>query len=201
MTFPQLHTNMTRVLCLFAIAALMITARDASAQGALEVGDTAPSFEAVTSDGSVWRSVDNVGEGLLVVYFYPAAMTGGCTDQACSFRDNRTKLTEMGADVVGISGDEVEGLATFRRTNRINFPLLSDAAGAIARKFGVPVHEGGTLTREVDGEEVELVRGVTTARWTFILDEDGKIVYRDTEVDPSGDGEAIVEAVRRLRNS
>ncbi len=167
----------------------------------LEVGDIAPEFEAPTADGTIWSSAERTDNGLLVVYFYPAAMTGGCTDQACSFRDNRTKLTEMGAEVVGISGDEVEGLAVFRRANRINFPLLSDSEGTIARKFGVPVHDGGTLTRQVDGEEVELVRGVTTARWTFIIDSEGKIVYRDTDVDPAGDGEAIVQAVRELRRA
>lgn len=165
----------------------------------LEVGDPAPAFQAQTDDGSVWNSEDHVGDGLLVVYFYPAAMTGGCTAQACSFRDNRTKLTEMGADVVGISGDEVDGLKIFRRTNRINFTLLSDNEGEVARKFGVPVREGGVMTQEVDGEEVEMKRGVTTARWTFIIDGDGTVVYKNTEVDAAGDGEAVLEAVRKLQ--
>lgn len=190
---------MKSILALLAPAALLLTACTVSAQDALDVGDLAPEFEATTSDGTIWRSSDDAGDGLLVVYFYPAAMTGGCTDQACSFRDNRTKLTEMGAEVVGISGDEVDALTVFRRTNRINFPLLSDADGSIAAKFGVPVRDGGTLTREVDGEEVDFVRGVTTARWTFIVDADGRIVYRDTDVEAAGDGEAIVEAVRELR--
>lgn len=192
---------MKPLACVLAALLLPFIATSSQAQEALDVGDLAPQFEAPTADGSVWRSADHTGDGLLVVYFYPAAMTGGCTAQACSFRDNRTKLTELGADVVGISGDEVDGLAVFRRTNRINFPLLSDSEGAIARKFGVPVREGGSIRQEVDGEEVELVRGVTTARWTFIIGPDGRILYRNTDVDAAGDGEAIVEAVRRLQRS
>lgn len=167
----------------------------------LKIGDAAPEFEAPAADGSIWKSADHVGDGLLVVYFYPAAMTGGCTAQACSFRDNRTRLTELGADVIGVSGDNLEGLEVFRRTNRINFPLLSDADGAVARSFGVPVHDGGVIEQEVDGEKVELVRNVTTARWTFIIDADGKIVYKNTDVDAAGDGEEIVAAVTRLRSS
>lgn len=164
----------------------------------LEIGDDAPEFEAMSADGDVWRSKEVIGESLLVVYFYPAAMTGGCTDQACSFRDDRTKLTDMGAEVVGISGDNVDGLEVFKRANNLNFPLLSDYDGSIARSFGVPVGEGGTITREIDGEEVELTREVSTARWTFIIDQDGKIVYKDTKVDASGDSQAVMSAIESL---
>src|SRR5690625_7452659 len=119
--------------------------------GARQLGDEMPPGAAETADGTIWNSADHVGDGLLVVYFYPAAMTGGCTDQACSFRDNRSKLSELGASVVGVSGDTVEGLEVFRRTNRINFPLLSDEHGRIARLFGVPVHGWGQIVSDVDG--------------------------------------------------
>ena len=180
--------------CLALLLALPSFAQD----GALNVGDAMPSFTAETAEGTTWQSEDHAGSGLLVVYFYPAAMTGGCTDQACSFRDNRSKLDELGASVVGISGDTVEGLEVFRRTNRINFPLLSDEHGRIARLFGVPLNDGGTFVTNVDGEDVVLERGVTSARWTFIVDESGTIVYRDTDVNPAGDGEAVLAAVERL---
>lgn len=172
---------------------------DAMAQDAtLTIGDIAPSFEATTADGETWKSEDVVGDQILVVYFYPAAMTGGCTDQACSFRDNRSKLTEMGAEVVGVSGDLVESLKVFKITNNLNFPLLSDPEGSIASAFGVPLRDGGTITREVDGETVELTRGVTASRWTFIIDREGTIVYRDTEVDAAGDSEAVMTAIEQL---
>jgi thioredoxin-dependent peroxiredoxin len=165
---------------------------------ALNVGDRAPAFEALADDGETWRSRDHVGRGLLVVYFYPAAMTSGCTAQACSFRDNRSRLQELGAEVVGVSGDRIDGLRAFKGSNRLNFPLLSDPDGRIARAFGVPVQQGGRITRTIDGREVELTRDVTTARWTFIIGRDGRIAYKDTQVDPSGDGEAVLAALRRL---
>lgn len=167
----------------------------------LEIGDTAPEFEAVTAEGDLWRSSEYIGDQILVVYFYPAAMTGGCTAQACSFRDDRTELTGLGAEVVAISGDNPDGLKVFKKVNNLNFPLLSDADGTIARKFGVPVSDGGTITREVDGQEIELQRSVTTARWTFIIDRDGKIVYKDTEVDAEGDSKAVISAIRTLASN
>lgn len=165
----------------------------------LEPGDTAPHFAAETADGESWDSRDQYGDGWVVVYFYPAAMTGGCTAQACSFRDNRTKLTEMGADVVGISGDRQENLRIFKRLNNLNFPLISDRDGAIARAFGVETRDGGTITREVDGETVELTRDITTSRWTFIIDPSGTVVYKDTEVDAAGDSERILAALEELQ--
>ena len=164
-----------------------------------EIGDPAPDFQGMTDQGDVWSSADYEGQ-TLVVFFFPAAMTGGCTAQACSFRDNRTQLIEMGAEVVGISGDQISNLQLFRRTNNLNFPLVADSDGSIARAFGVPVRDGGTITREIDGEEVTLTRDVTTARWTFIIDEDGKIAYVDTEVDASVDSEAVLAAIKKMKS-
>lgn len=182
-----------------AAALILVLAPPAVAQdGGLDLGDRAPAFEAQADDGSVWRSEDHVGESILVVYFYPAAMTGGCTDQACSFRDNRSRLQEYGAEVVGVSGDRPDNLRVFKRANQLNFPLLSDTDGAVARAFGVPLRDGGTITREVDGEEIELTRDVTASRWTFIIGKDGRIAYKATQVDPAGDGEAVLSAVQRI---
>lgn len=178
----------------FAFAAVSY----AQERGGLQVGDRVPAFEALADSGETWRSADHLGEKLLVVYFYPAAMTGGCTKQACAFRDNRSRLQELGADVVGVSGDRVENLKVFKGANRINFPLLADTTGAVARAFGVPLTDGGTIKRTVDGREIEMTREVTTARWTFIIGRDGRILYRDTQVNAEGDGEAVVEALERL---
>lgn len=188
------------ILLLFVVSGLMVfTVANVYAQEVnLKPGDSAPEFEAVSDDGEVWRSKDHIGEKLLVVYFYPAAMTGGCTDQACSFRDNRTKLTELGAEVVGVSGDEIKNLQIFKRTNNLNFPLLSDTEGEIARAFGVPVRDGGSITREVDGEEVVLNRTVTASRWTFIIGHDGTVLYKDTNVDAAGDSDAVINAIEQL---
>jgi peroxiredoxin Q/BCP len=167
-------------------------------QTAPGVGDAAPAFAATADDGQTWRSRDHVGKSLLVVYFYPAAFTSGCTKQACEFRDHRSQLEELGAQVVAISGDDVENLRAFKGSHRLNFPLLSDADGTIARAFGVPVRSGGVLKSTVDGREVELKRGVTSARWTFIIGRDGRILYKDTEVDPEGDSRTVIRAIQRL---
>lgn len=181
-------------LALFSGAA---TAQQADEPG-LDVGELAPEFEAVADNGEVWRSSEARDGKLLVVYFYPAAMTGGCTTQACLFRDNRSKLLDMGAEVVGVSGDRVANLRAFKGANRLNFPLLSDTTGAIAAAFGVPVGDGGTITRNVDGEEITLTRDVTTSRWTFIIGKDGRIVYKGIDVDPEGDTAAVIAAIERL---
>ncbi len=164
----------------------------------LEVGARAPIFEARADDGELWRSREHVGRSILVVYFYPAAMSSGCTTQACLFRDNRSVLQELGAEVVGVSGDRVDALKAFKGVNQLNFPLLSDTAGVVAKAFGVPVRDGGTLPAEVDGEEITLTRDLTMSRWTFIIDRDGRIVFRETEVDPAGDSEAVIAHIRSM---
>lgn len=164
----------------------------------LAVGDVAPDFEALSDDGTVWRSGEKRDGRILVVYFYPAAMTGGCTTQACLFRDNRSKLLDMGADVVGVSGDRIANLRAFKGSNRLNFPLLSDTTGAIAEAFGVPTGDGGTITREVEGEEITLTRDVTASRWTFVIGRDGRIAYKAVDVDPEGDTAAVIAAIERL---
>ncbi len=190
------NTWIRRISALILVGALFATPLLASA--AVGLGDKAPEFQANTDDGKVWRSRDHVGKGFVVLYFYPAAMTSGCTKQACVYRDNRSKLTELGATVVGISGDRPEGLKAFKGSNRLNFPLLSDPDGKVAAKFGVPTSKGGTFSREVDGKTIQIERGVTAARWTFIIDRDGRVVYKDTQVDPAGDGEAVLKALQRL---
>lgn len=186
-----------RIIILTPVLMLLLSLTAGAADNGLAVGDPAPKIEAPTADGDVWTSDEAEGK-YLVVYFYPAAMTGGCTKQACAFRDDRTRLLDLGAEVVGISGDNVDGLKVFKRAHNLNFPLLSDADGDIARSFGVPVGDGGTLTQIVDGEEVQLVRDVSTARWTFIVSPDGKIAYRDTEVDAAGDSKNVIAALQRL---
>ena len=194
--------RIVRTILVLTVASLVMVALQYEPLNAqtmnLEPGNPAPEFEAMNAEGELWRSADHVGKKILVVYFYPGAMTGGCTDQACNFRDDRTKLTEMGAEVVGISGDPVSNLELFKRVNNLNFPLLSDEQGTIARAFGVPVRGGGTITRVVDGEEKVLTREISTARWTFIIGLDGKIAYKDTEVNAAGDSKTVIEAIENM---
>ncbi|HXK61235.1 MAG TPA: peroxiredoxin [Acidobacteriota bacterium] len=186
-------------ITVFCVLVAVASAADESAVS-VKVGDRAPSFSAVDADGNTWNSADHVGKKYLVVYFYPAAMTGGCTKQACSYRDDLSQLRQAGAEIVGISGDEVENLKAFREVERLNFTLLSDKDGSIARKFGVPVKEGGSIRRAIDGQERDFTRGVTTSRWTFIIDKEGKIAYVNSQVDAANDSKAVLAALEDLKN-
>ncbi len=167
-----------------------------SYSGELNVGDDAPDFKAKSVDETVWNLRDHIGEKNIVVYFYPAAMTGGCTAQACAYRDFRSDLESVDALVVGISGDNIEGLKVFKNANDLNFTLLSDESGEIAEKFGVPTRDGGSIEREVDGKIFELTRGTTASRWTFIIDKKGKIVYKNEDVNASSDPEEVVNFLK-----
>jgi thioredoxin-dependent peroxiredoxin len=165
----------------------------------LETGNKVGAFEAKGDDGKLWKSADVVGKDYLVVYFYPAAMTGGCTKQACAFRDHKADLKELGAQVVGVSGDEVEGLKYFKIAENLNFTLLSDADGEIAKLFGVPTKSGGEIKRTVQGKEVTLKRNVTTSRWTFIVGKNGKLIYKNTSVKAAQDSDNVITFLKAYR--
>ena len=104
----------------------------------------------------------------------------------------------MGVEVVGVSGDTVDGLALFKEVNGLNFTLLSDETGAIAKQFGVPLRKGGTITKTVDDKEVQLTQGVRAKRWTFLIGMDGKIVYKNTAVKAVQDSKDVLAVVKGL---
>jgi peroxiredoxin Q/BCP len=166
----------------------------------LEVGDKAPQFSGIDDSGKLWNSKELVGQKIVVVYFYPAAMTGGCTKQACAFRDDRSALMDLGVEVVGVSGDKVENLKYFKMANNLNFTLLADEDGSIAKKFGVILREGGSINRTIEGEEKTLTRGVTASRWTFIIDKEGKIIYKDTQVNAAEDSKNVLTFIKDQMN-
>lgn len=181
---------------LFSIAILILASLASSAQQGLLVGEKAPKFKAPADNGSTWNSNEFLGKKYIVVYFYPAAMTGGCTKQACSYRDHREDLQTAGVEVVGISGDKVENLRLFKEAENLNFTLLSDEKGEIAKVFGVPIGEGAAIKRTVKGTEHELVRGVTAKRWTFIIGKDKKIIYRNESVNAEKDTEEVLNFIK-----
>ena len=168
---------------------------------ALKVGDTAPTFEATDDQGKAFKSADVVGKKVLVVYFYPADLTGGCTKQACGFRDNMSALTEKGVEVVGVSGDSAENHKIFKKDRNLNFTLLADEKGEVAKLFGVPFTAGPTVAKVTDtaGNKLELTRGGTAKRWTFVIDKSGKIAYKDDKVNATEDAKKILEAVEKLK--
>lgn len=182
---------------IFSFLVAFVFAGSALAQVA--VGDKAPVFTATTDQGSTWKLADYVGKKNVVVYFYPAAMTGGCTKQACAYRDAQPAIESANAVVVGISGDNPEGLKLFKKAETLNFTLLADEKGEIAKSFGVPVKDGGTITREIEGKSYDLTRGATASRWTFIIDKKGNVVYKNEQVDAAKDAEAVLAFLKNSK--
>jgi peroxiredoxin Q/BCP len=129
----------------------------------LSVGDTAPDFTLSDADGQKVSLADYRGQHL-VVYFYPAASTPGCTKQACDFRDNLAELNGAGFAVVGISPDAPAKLAKFRDAQQLTFPLLSDPDRAVLGAYGAYGE------KSLYGKTV-----VGVIRSTFVIDPEGKI--------------------------
>lgn len=164
----------------------------------LKVGDKAPEFSGVSDAGKPWKSKDRVGKKFVVVYFYPADMTGGCTAQACQYRDSLAKIEREDVEVVGVSGDSVENHQKFKKEYDLNFALLADEKGEIAKKFGVATMGGGKHNALFkDGNTVELVRGVTTMRWTFVIGLDGTILDKDERVDAAKDALRVLAVIEK----
>ncbi len=192
-----------RATCLWLLGGLILTAQPMRAADEkkveLKVGDPAPKFEATDEQGLTWLSSDHVGKKYLVVYFYPGYFTPGCTNQAKIARDNHPKLTEAGIEIVGISGDSVETHMLFKKAEKLNFTLLADVDGKVAKQFGVPVGAGGEVkAKDAEGKLVTLKREVTLARWTFIIGKDGTILYINTKVSPGADLKQVLAFIEKL---
>jgi peroxiredoxin Q/BCP len=182
----------------FGFAALALTFGGLQAQET-KVGDKAPEFDSVDESGKPWKSADHVGKKIVVVYFYPADFTGGCTKQACGFRDDFQKLTDKGVLVVGVSGDSAKTHELFKKEHKLPFTLLADEKGEVAKKFGVPVKVGAAKAKvKVDGKDTEIERGATAQRWTFVIDKSGKIAHKNDKVAAAEDSKNILELVEKL---
>ncbi|CPW51806.1 thioredoxin-dependent thiol peroxidase [Mycobacteroides abscessus] len=140
----------------------------------LEVGDKAPAFTLLDADGKK-VSLSSYKGRKVIIYFYPAAMTPGCTKQACDFRDSLAELNEAGLDVIGISPDKPEKLAKFRERDGVNFPLLSDPDKTALTAYGA------FGEKKLYGKIVEGV-----IRSTFVVDEKGNIEVAQYNVKATG---------------
>lgn len=189
----------SRLQTLCTVCCSLLLCLSTTAASDLNVGDMAPSFSARDENDQEWKSSDHVGKGIVVVYFYPADMTGGCTKQACGFRDDLSKLKDQGVEVIGVSGDSVQNHVLFRKAHNLNFTLLADTDGKVADAFGVPVtREPKTVKAVIDGREELLTRTVTAKRWTFVIDRRGRIAAKNTMVTAAEDSKAIADIVTKL---
>jgi peroxiredoxin Q/BCP len=103
----------------------------------MNVGDLVEDFELLNQDGQPWRLSTALADGPIVLFFYPAAMTGGCTAESCHFRDLATEFRGVGAQRVGISADSVAKQKQFADLNHFDYPLLADVGAVVAGQFGV----------------------------------------------------------------
>jgi thioredoxin-dependent peroxiredoxin len=140
----------------------------------LSPGDPAPDFALPSDTGEEVRLSDLRGRKV-IVYFYPAAMTPGCTKQACDFTDNLASLQAAGYEVLGISPDRPEKLAKFRDRDSLTITLLSDADRSVMKQYGA------FGMKKLYGKEVEGV-----IRSTFVVGEDGTIELAQYNVKASG---------------
>ena len=140
----------------------------------LTPGDPAPDFALSDADGNTVSLADYRGRKV-IVYFYPAAMTPGCTTQACDFRDSLDSLQGAGYAVLGVSPDPPAKLAQFRERDHVTFPLLADPDRAVLQAYGAW------------GEKTMYGKTVTgVIRSTFVVDEHGSIESAQYNVKATG---------------
>ncbi|MCG9793856.1 peroxiredoxin [Flavobacterium algicola] len=125
----------------------------------LKVGDKAPHFSSKDIHGKNFESQSIIEKKVLVLYFYPKNNTAICTAQACSFRDSYQDFQNLGADVIGVSSDDVASHQEFANKFKLPFLLLSDESQEIKKKYGVSSHFFGFLSNRI----------------TFVIDDDGII--------------------------
>ena len=150
----------------------------------MDVGDVVRDFELATDDGATLRLSEQLAQGPVVLFFYPKALTSGCTKESCHFRDLAAEFAAVGAQRLGISADPVDRQRKFSEKHGFDYPLLSDPDKAIAREFGVK--RPGPLMNK---------------RATFVIDTDRRVlavIKSETNMDKHAD-EAL--AVLRARAS
>jgi peroxiredoxin Q/BCP len=159
---------MKLILLLVAVLIAWAVWRAWNAGPLLGAGTPAPDFGLADQDGKLRHLSDHVGQWR-VVYFYPRDDTPGCTKEACTFRDGLVRLQAAGAVVLGVSVDDVDSHRRFARKHGLNFPLLADVDGAVARRYGVLM----------DWTFLRMAKRVT-----FLVDPHGMIDQVYPKVDP-----------------
>lgn len=127
----------------------------------LQIGHKAPDFSLKNQYGEVVHLQSFIGQKNIVLYFYPKDETGGCTKEACSFRDSYQDFQDLGCEVIGVSSDSVESHSSFMAHHRLPFILLSDPGKSVAKLYNV----NPTLF------------GLISGRVTYVIDKNGVIVH------------------------
>lgn len=173
---------MRRLACLFTLSLLCALVAPAFAASP-QIGQLAPTFRLQDQNGH-WRSPADYHGNWLVLYFYPKDFTPGCTTEVCSFRDDIAKLRQAGADVVGVSLDDVKSHADFAAKYHVPFPLLSDASHGVATEYGVLTSFKGQHYAK---------------RTTFLIDPQGTVAKVYVDVDPEKNSAQVMHDLAALK--
>jgi peroxiredoxin Q/BCP len=146
-------------------------------------GQAAPDFRLQDQNGH-WRTPADYRGHWLVMYFYPKDFTPGCTTEVCTFRDDIAKLRKAGADVIGVSLDDVESHAKFAEKYRVPFPLLADSEHKVSKAYGV-------LSSTVGFHYAR--------RTTFLIDPQGKVAKVYEDVDPEKNSAQVLGDLASLK--
>ena len=150
--------------------------------GGLAVGESAPAFSLKDQHGKKVSLADFAGRKNVVVYFYPKDDTPGCTKESCTFRDQYTAFTDIGAEVLGISSDSEQSHLKFAEKYKLPFPLLADAGGEVRKQFRVPKS-----------------LGLLPGRVTFVIDKKGVIRYKQIgPITPEALEKTLLPLIREL---
>ena len=150
----------------------------------LKPGVPAPDFELPDNNGDIVRLSGFKGKKNVVLFFYPKDFTPGCTTQACSFRDHYEDFKDAGAEVIGISDDDVISHRHFSSRYKLPFILLSDKDGTVKNKFGVK----------------DDLFGILQGRVTFVIDKEGKVInVFDSRINITGHVSEALEALKKAK--
>ncbi len=163
-------------------AIAFLASRMAQAGEVPKVGEAAPEFSLPDQNGQVHTLKEYTGKWL-VLYFYPKDDTPGCTQEACAFRDDLHQLTDLGAQVLGISVDDTNSHAEFAQKYHLPFPLLADKTTGVAERYGVLMN-------------MLLIK--VARRYTFLIDPQGRINKVYDKVETSRHSREIIEDMKRV---
>ncbi|MRD73698.1 redoxin domain-containing protein [Rhodocyclus tenuis] len=167
---------------LVAFAGMPGAAVNAQAAEVPAVGTMAPGFALPDQDGREVR-LDSLQGKWVVLYFYPKDDTPGCTQEACSFRDDFSRISALGARILGVSVDDSASHAAFARKHRLPFPLLADRKGVVAQRYGA-FSDFGVIS--------------FARRYTFLIDPQGKIAKTYLSVDTEQHAADVIADLKRL---
>lgn len=162
------------------IAMMMAAAFVLGANAAVKQGESAPDFSAQSTKGEV-KLADYKGKWL-VLYFYPKSFTGGCTKEACSLRDGYADIQKTGAEILGVSCDDVEKQKKFKEEYKLPFELIADTDKKVTKSY-----------------DVLMMGGMMSSRYTFLISPDGKIAYVFDKVDTAGHNAQVLTELQKLQ--